>query len=532
MKWGFFKKKQTNYPADQYSKDYINEILEALKDENEITKIPISFSFLLTSSEKLKLRTAKVLLESVSKLNNSHLFKLDKIFRERTSFDWTYDWKNESPKNLLLPTMSEDEKLTILGFCTFHPNGYFREKALHDLDSFSSGKELPYLILRCNDWVREVRETAKKYVESRISIKYVEHLVQNLPLIFQLKNAERDDHSELFEKVVNLLSQKESLPFIDQGTKSEISKIRYFCYKVIIYSKMFNKKMLVNYLKAEREPHSRLLLFNEIINDISQDEFNEYYSILKKDKFPMIRAKILERYYSFYPDQSTCELEKALVDKSGAIRSIARFLLKKQNITNFAPYYEEFIKQKSNVNLRGAILGLGEVGNTEQVKLIIPFIKDNRVGIVKAAIRSIMMIDANKYIDNFIEMLNHEHKGVSKEAMRCLLTTSCANKKDFLDRIYNQSNYEHTKYNAAILLCSLPKWESIQYIIEFYVNKTDSNIYNLGRSQFTNWLANFNRTFDTPSRTQVEAIKKILDQFGNDLEKSEKRHIEFCIKGF
>lgn len=68
MKWGLFKKKQPNDPADQYAKEYINEILEALKDTNEITKIPISFSFLLASSEKLKIRTAKVLQESISTL--------------------------------------------------------------------------------------------------------------------------------------------------------------------------------------------------------------------------------------------------------------------------------------------------------------------------------------------------------------------------------------------------------------------------------------------------------------------------------
>lgn len=47
-----------------------------------------------------------------------------------------------------------------------------------------------------------------------------------------------------------------------------------------------------------------------------------------------------------------------------------------------------------------------------------------------------------------------------------------------------------------------------------------------------NWLANFNRTFDAPTRTQVESLKKILAQCGCDLEKSEKMQIEFCIKGF
>lgn len=186
--------------------------------------------------------------------------------------------------------------------------------------------------------------------------------------------------------------------------------------------------------------------------------------------------------------------------------------MKKQNITNFTSYYEEIINQNSNVNLRGAILGLGEVGNENHVKLIVSFLEHNRVGIVKAAIRAFAMLDANKYIDNFIEMLNHEHTDVSKEAMKCLQTTSYTDKKDELYRIHKESNYKHTRYNVAILLCSFPKWDAIQYIIEFYVNRVESDMYNLGRFQFTNWLANFNRTFDAPSKTQIASIKKVIEQ--------------------
>lgn len=532
MKWGFFKKKNTNYPGDQYSRDYIDEILASLVKENDLTKIPVAFTFLLTKSKELKERSAGVLQNCVLKLSSVQLLRLDKLFRERTSIDWTYDWTNESPEKLLLSTFTEETKLAILGLCTFHPNGYFREKALNLLAAYSSGQELPFLILRCNDWVNEVREKAETYVENRIVANYDRHLVNNLPLIFQLNNSERESHRFLFEKVVNLLSQTESLPSLEQGTKSEIRQIRFFCYKVMIYSKMFTKKILVNYLKLEKQPQLRLLLFNEIISDISKAEFVEYYPILKKDKFPIIRARVLEVLYALVPAHSKSELENALFDKSGVIRSTARFFLTKKDVTDFSPYYINKIIENPRGNLRGTLLGLGEVGNKNHVKLMIPFLRHQNVGIVKAAIHAIAMLDAVEYKDAFIEMLNHEHKGVSKEAKKSLLKTNYKGDKDTLYRLYMNSNNLHTRDNSAILLCSLPKWDAIQYIVEFYANKEESNIHLLGKSQLSRWINNFNRSFEQPTKSQLDSIKQAISRLGSVLEKNKTKYLEFCIKGY
>ncbi len=528
MKWRFFKKKQTFYPADRYSKEYIEDMLN-VTDGFELSRIPSIFTFLLTSNDDLKIRTAKVLYQYVISLNILELSKLDNLFRERTSLDWSYDWRNESPENLLLPDMTEEEKLIILGICSFHPNGYFREKAINLLNLNSSGKELPYLLIRCNDWVTEVRETAKEYVLIRLTNKYVNHIVSNLPLIFKLKNTKRHDIS-VFEKVVQILSQKESLPFLEEGTKSNFSKIRYFCYQMIIYSNLVTKEILLNYFKLEKEPHPRLLLFNEIIGDISVNEFNEYYPDLKKDKFPMIRAKVLEKYYSFFPGESVFELESALLDKSGTIRSIARFLLKKQNITDFTSFYIRMIN--SNQFLRGALMGLGEVGKKEHVDLIVPFLGNSSVSIVKAAIYALLLLDGESQKVEFIGMLDHKHEGVSNAARKSLRKVYYNDMKEQLFRLYKESKYEHTKYNIALLLCSLPKWDAINYIIEFYVNTTETEISSLGKTNFVKWIENFNRTFDSPNKNQIESIKNTLAKYGDKLLKREVIDIEFYIKGF
>ncbi|MFY0521328.1 HEAT repeat domain-containing protein [Lysinibacillus sphaericus] len=529
MNWGFFKRKQAYYPADSYSKDYIEEMLQ-VTGKYEVSRIPAIFELLLTSSNELKVRTAKVLHDYVQSLNILELSKLDNLFRERSSLDWSYDWKTESPENLLTTDMTEEVRLMILGLCSFHPSGYFREKALHLLDQHDSGKELSYLLIRCNDWVTEVRDTAKKYVERRLKHSYVNNIVNNLPLVFKLKNTNRNDNRKIFEQVVHILSQKESFPFLDKGTKSNFGKIRYFCYRVIISSKMYNKELLLKYLKLEKEPHPRLLLFNELISDISVDEFKLYYPTLKKDKFPMIRAKVLEKYFSFFPDESIKELENALLDKSGTIRSIARFLLSKQNKSDFASYYIRMLKSYQLV--RGALLGLGEVGKKNHVELIIPYLDDSNVSIVKAAIRAISLLDGENHKAEFVGLLDHKDEGISKVARRSLSTVYYKDIKEQLYSLYTETNYKHTKYNIALLLSSLSKWDAIIYIIEFYVNEEESEISRLGKTNFINWIVNFNRTFDLPTKNQIVSIRNTLSKYGSELEKSDVSEIEFCIKGF
>lgn len=44
MKWRFFKKKQTFYPADRYSKEYIEDMLN-VTDGYELSRIPSIFTF-------------------------------------------------------------------------------------------------------------------------------------------------------------------------------------------------------------------------------------------------------------------------------------------------------------------------------------------------------------------------------------------------------------------------------------------------------------------------------------------------------
>lgn len=520
MKWPFFNKK-SYYPADNYSKEYIEEVLKYTQ-VSFLTKIPAIFELLLTSSPELKMRAAQVLYKCVSNLNILELSRLDSLFRERTSLHWSYDWKKENPEILFVPSMSEDEKTVILGLCSFHPNGYFREKALHKLAQQNTGKEFPYLLLRCNDWVKEIKKPAAQYIKSRLTEQHLEEIVKCLPYI--------NNNSNVFNKVVQLLTKKESFPYLDKGTVSKDRSTRLACYQMTMNLNVVSKESLMKYYRKEKEPSLRLFIFNEWKRDIQVDDFKNSYPLLKRDKSPTIRLYALKEFIAYFPSERSKQLEAALLDKNRAIRDYARYLIKKYDTTyDFVHFYSR--KKTAHLSVHIAILGIGEAGRKEHAELIAPYLKHHNVAIVKAAIRAVAMLDGETYKSSFADLLNCKHRGISKAATKAITTLNYEDMKESLLTLYEDTIYDHTKNNTALLLSSLPKWQALIYIIKFYVNTEDDEISNLGERQLEGWIAQYNRSFVLPTKQQIETIKALLYKHRHDLEQQQVSAIEFCLKG-
>ncbi len=522
MKWPFFNKK-SYYPADNYSKEYIEEVLNYTQ-VSLLTKIPAIFELLLTSSPEVKMRAAQVLYKCVSTLNVLELSRLDSLFRERTSLHWSYDWKKENPESLFIPNMSEDEKTVILGLCSFHPNGYFREKALHKLAQQNTGKELPYLLLRCNDWVQEIKKPAEQYIESRLTEQHLKEIIKCLPYIINNEN------SNAFRKAVQLLTEKQSCPYLDKCTESKDRSIRLACYQMMMLLNLINKESLIKYYSKEKEPSLRLFIFNEWTRDITVDDFKSYYPLLNRDKSPTIRLKVLEKVNFYFPSESFKQLEAALLDKSREIRAFARFSIKKQDATyDFIMFYSQMLT--ANQSVQTAILGLGEVGRQEHAELVTPYLEHNNVSFMKAAIGAVTMLDGETYKRSIAALLNCKHRGISKAAMKAIASLNYEDLEEPLYTLYKDTIYDHTKYNTALLLSSLPKWEAIIYIIKFTVNTEDDEISRLGKRKLEGWTAQFNRSFVLPTKQQIETIKALLYNHRHDLEQQQVSAIEFCLKG-
>ncbi len=508
---------------------HTNRTNELLSDNIELSAIPDVFQLLLRNNEKVKLQSAENLNYVMSTLNSSQLIKVDKIFRERVSYEWSYDWRTKDPKELLHPLMSEEEKVTILGLSSFHPNGYFREKAIKALSNMETGHEIPYLLIRINDWVRTVRSSSKEQLLRYLTQKHSMNFINNLPLVLRLGECSREEHIDVINAVVSLLSSSESSQNLISGLQSPDSKVRLACYKIIIKTRILDNKSIINYLIKDTNPYNRLFVLRNIKQEITADEFTEISQLLLNDKFAQVRIIALETLYSFQPEGAIDTLEKSLFDRNQSVRSLSRYLLSKYKKYDFAAIYLDAIQK--NEQLYSSICGLGETGNTNDSKIISTFMSNDTIKIVKASINALARLDFQKYEEELIFIIKDERVGISKAARSVLYKKIDVSDADTIYEIFKQAIYDHVKINTCILLCSLSKWEAIRYSIEFCADKNDS-ISALGQNAIENWKVKYNYSFTTPTKKQIEGIRKSIMDYGKSIKDSYRNFIEFCIRDF
>ncbi|WP_061994627.1 hypothetical protein [Clostridium sp. ATCC 25772] len=502
---------------------------DLLANDLTLLAIPDVFKLLLSNNEKMKLQAAEILNNFVRTLSFSQLVKMDTIFRERTSFEWYYDWNNKNPNDLIHPLMSQEEKITILGLSSFHPNGYFREKAILALSNIKTGNEIPYILIRLNDWVSQVRDTSKEQLERYITLEYITDFVDNLPLVLRLRECSRDEHSHIIDKIISIMTTKEGSEKLIYGLQSTDSKMRLACYKIILERKVIDNKSIIKYLIKDSDPYNRLFVLRNIKNEITGEEFIDISQLLINDKHSQIRIIGLELLYYFASKEAINMLEKSLFDNNQAVRELSRYLLSKNKKYDFAAIYHDGIEK--NDKLYSSICGLGETGNKNDSKLIAKFIDSDITKIVKASIISLAGLNMEEYKEKILLFLNDKRAGISKTARKVLGKEINANDIDNIYKIFKEDTYYHVKVNSAILLCSLSKWNAIRYILELCADK-EKEISMLGQRTLERWKLKYNQSFIAPSNIQIKELREALECFGKSIKDSDRYFIESCIRDF
>src|SRR3989442_8059059 len=129
-----------------------------------------------------------------------------------------------------------DASVSLFGMASFHRSGYVREAAIKRLDLITSGAELPFLILRLNDWVSNVRDAAYGAIRSRLRSEYARHFIANLQLLTRLEEAGRADHKPLVQAIYQLSQSAECWSALLESLKSEDRFIKRASFKLALNS--------------------------------------------------------------------------------------------------------------------------------------------------------------------------------------------------------------------------------------------------------------------------------------------------------
>ena len=137
--------------------DYLAEYIGHV-EAGELSFVPWVYCALAQGTDKQKEAAAQTLAEVLAGLNADGLVDMDLRMRETTSMEWSIDWRARRIEDFFAENLSPEACRAVLVFSTFHPNGYIREQAVAALGT--DPQALSAVLLRCNDWVPQVRQAA------------------------------------------------------------------------------------------------------------------------------------------------------------------------------------------------------------------------------------------------------------------------------------------------------------------------------------------------------------------------------------
>ncbi len=504
-------------------------VFDEIASEGEALAIPQLTEFLLSNQVDVREAVARTIGRLFANVKPTDFPQLDEACRNY----WPYQsapvrWPHLKPAELKqfwrLPNAS-----VVIGITSFHGSGFIREAAVNELANNWDGAELPFLLVRLNDWVGVVRESAATAILNRVRPDYAGHFLRNLHLVFRLRSCGRSQHGIILSRITSLLQDPSVASILREGVLSNDRWLRRESFQLAIAMKSEQGMALLSEMLTDADPIMRLWAARNVIAQFDDTKLLPILSNLTQDRFVTIRCEALTVFAKRFPQESQGKLNMALLDGSASVRATARFWIKaKIPEINFAEIYRISLTEPMVKRQRAAILGLAETGMASDAGAVLALLDAPALSVRKAAIHALATLDGDHYLEQFMTALTNSHPGISNEAARALaMRTNTI--IDQVNSLFKSPAPAHVRTNLFKLMQNLPFWARGIFLFEALRDR-DEHIVELGRRALASWLCDSRNMATPPSKSDVQQLCNALKASGGMLAKHDVQEFEFFLR--
>ncbi len=503
-------------------------LLEKIEESADPLAIPLLLSFVFTNKKGHALAAAKTIHNLISLLSFTEFADLDERVRQmRFYYPGIWGWEKIQPGHIADLGYLKAYQASVLGVSSFLNSGYIREKAVHELGKIWTGQELPFLLIRLNDWVSNVQKAAFAAVTARLQPTYALSFVDCLPLVLLLSKRSRLVHSSTVNSIVSFLQTETSRPALYHGFHSQNHYIRRACYQIAFDAKNISPLEIIQLGMKDWDNFIRLWSVQKLKTFGENDNALPILETFRNDSYMNIRREALRIYVEKYPDLAEEELTKALLDPHRSMREEARYWMAKTSPKDFAAFYRDTLAE--GIAICVAISGLGETGIASDGDLIEPFAAHPLNKIRLASIKALAKVNPEAHVDLFLRALLDKSTSISHAATKALERSSYFLDPQRLWDVLENAKHAHVKANCLFLIAHLPKWESIFYLLKA-TTSTDEFISKMACVKVKYWRSHFNTSFIYPTALQKKRLLNLFVENGGNLDISTRQEIESILK--
>jgi len=474
---------------------------------------------------------AEEIHQIISELPPLDLAVLDQRVRGWSSYSYysLHNWQSLRPSDVSRLAQSKFAT-SLLGLVSFHYSGYVREGAVRELATQRTGKELPFLLIRLNDWVSEVRAAAEGAIRERIVPEYAVHLLANISLVLRIRACGRVD-KQFVDDVCGLLKRPACKETLQAGMASKDRIIRRISFQLAAEADPSTRVASIRAVLTDPDAVARSWAVRHFLPEVTAEELPAIIEPLLNDRFMPIRRDALWVVATKRPDLAARPLRRALLDNHVSMREAARQFLAVAGIADARAFYIEAIEHGADKQRFSAICGLGEVGAASDVSLLSAYWDSPMTNLRRAAVFAVGRLDAEGNLTKLVGALSDAKPSVSREALKALLAKARQIPLEQLEQLIIGGASFHVQRNALTLILHTSKWHKLPALLNACADQ-DTKLAGLAARALRDWFFTYNRSFAEPTRSDFERIESVLPKVESKLPHGATKELRDCLKAY
>ncbi|MBS0261995.1 MAG: HEAT repeat domain-containing protein [Planctomycetes bacterium] len=422
-------------------------------------------------------------------------------------------WKTLAPSKLAELAADPDTRVSVLGLISFHRNGFVRHEAVRQLSQIHDGTELPFLLVRQNDWVGVLSAEARVAVEQRLHRDYLPHFLAQLPLVLHLLSFQRHDHSETVARVVDRLLHPDFDVQLRAAIQNPNRQVRRLILRIGLQTKGEQLKRVVRHGLTSTDPTMRLSCLKRLPECHYGTDLREALAQHRIDRFMPIRREALLIEAHHFPEAAVEMWRSALLDSHRSLRELAQLQFAKLTGQSSAGHYRACLI--SNPNSIPALAGLGETGEASDLSAIRNSLKSPLPKQRSAAAIGLSRIGGPSAIPELLALFPDDSRAVVRTVLQLLEPSANQIPGAQLLAIVKLDHRNHVRRAALQLLFKQGKWASLPWLIRSAATR-DGETAEFARTLIENWFSPplCNRIFTQPTADERRQILEAFQQTG------------------
>jgi HEAT repeat protein len=391
----------------------------------------------------------------------------------------------------------------LLALLTCHRSGYVRERAVRAVDGRSSEVSWPFLLLRANDWVRQVREAAEAALLSRLPSISAATLIRHLPLLDFLRRAGRANHGALVEEVLTRVRGPEVRLALEGALETLPLRARREAYPLLAATGRDEARRLVRRGLGEEDPVVQRWVAGQVSSLFDGEERLRLLESMRQSRAGFVRREAYVGLAQHAPaDLAAARTREALFDRSASVREYARYRL---GLEGLPELYRAALA--AGPVTRSLVAGLGETGGPEDVPRLLPLLSHPHAGVRREAVRVVSLLGDAAVQPQLLHAFDDTSPGVARAAT------------DGLERWPTKLSAEWVRARlldaaarpglATRLLRLLPRMEALCLLLEL-VGSPSVELRGRMLAELDAWTKAGYRTFARTTPAEVAAARDAL----------------------